>query len=67
MCFRPPAADNGPMKCPACGAEVAPNATACPQCGNTSQAPSMRAPGAPPVPPAPGTPSAPTPPPAPRS
>ena len=30
MCFRPPTVDNGPVKCPKCGAEVDPKADACP-------------------------------------
>ena len=33
MCFRPPTVDNGPVKCPKCGAEVDPKADACPSCG----------------------------------
>lgn len=65
MCFRPPAADaNGPIKCPKCGAMVAPTADECPKCGaKASPAPAI--PGAPGMPAAPGAPGAPKPPAAP--
>lgn len=33
MCFRPPSVDQGPVKCPKCGAMVDPNLDACPKCG----------------------------------
>ncbi|ROT92437.1 zinc-ribbon domain-containing protein [Gordonibacter urolithinfaciens] len=46
MCFRPPTVDNGPVKCPKCGAEVDPKADACPSCG-AKAAPSVPKPPAP--------------------
>ena len=61
MCFRPPTVDQGPVKCPQCGAEVDPSLDKCPNCGAVAApAPGMATPpGVPPVPGAPGAPGAP--------
>ena len=60
MCFRPPSIDNGPVKCPQCGAEVEANASECSNCGAKAvAAPGVAAPGAPAPPPIPGVPGAP--------
>jgi predicted amidophosphoribosyltransferase len=74
MCFRPPTAANGSVKCPKCGAEVDASLDACPNCGATAtmagapagftpppppgMAPGMAAPKVPSVPKAPKPPAA---------
>lgn len=58
MCFRPPTIDEGPVKCPMCGAEVDPKLTECPSCG-AKAAPAPGMPTPPGVPSAPGAPSIP--------
>ena len=64
MCFRPPSVDQGPVKCPKCGAMVDPSLDACPKCGakaeaSTSAPPTPGAPGAPKVPSVPKVPATP--------
>ena len=51
MCFRPAAANSGPIKCPVCGFEAKEMLDECPNCKtkaapNTAKAP-IRPPGAP--------------------